>query len=59
MHSNPVEAAMVATLMMILYLVVHGGVPIPSRFSTRMVLGWIGVIAIVLGVIAWAARWGR
>jgi hypothetical protein len=45
MHSNPVEAAMVATLMVVLYLVTRGLVPLPKRFSLQAVVGWIAVVA--------------
>ncbi len=56
MHSNPVEAAMVATLLVVLYFVTRGWVPLPARFSLRAVLGWIAAVAGVLGVIVFAAR---
>ncbi|HEX3600516.1 MAG TPA: hypothetical protein VHU84_10265 [Lacipirellulaceae bacterium] len=56
MQSNPVEAALVATLLIILYLVTHGGIPIPKRFSVRAVLVWIAVVAIALGGISYCAR---
>ena len=59
MHSNPVEAAMVATLMVVLFLATRGFVPLPKWFSFRAMLGLVAVVAGVLGVIVFAARQGR
>ncbi len=56
MHSNPVEAAMVATLLVVLYLVTRGFVPLPKRFSLRAVLVWVAVVGVALGGISYCAR---
>ena len=56
MHSNPVEAATVALLVLVLYVVMTGGLPIPSKFSLRALLIATTLLAVVLGLIAYAAR---
>jgi hypothetical protein len=53
MHNNPVEATVIAVVLLVLWLI---GAPLPAKFSLRGVLSVTTLIAVVLGVIALAAR---
>jgi hypothetical protein len=56
MHSNPVEATVVAVFLLALYFALHGGFPAPSKFSVRALLIGTALVAAALGIIAYAAR---
>lgn len=56
MHSNPVESTTVAVLPVLVMVVAKGGFPVPSKFNTRSLLTVTLLLAMLLGLIAFAAR---
>jgi hypothetical protein len=56
MHSSPTEAALVALVALMLFFLINGGIPLPRRFTIRTLLVGMTMIAVVLGIIAFAAR---
>ena len=56
MHSNAAEATAVAVSALVLWLVMNGGVPVPAKFSLRRILIATTLVAVLLGMIAFAAR---
>jgi len=56
MHSNPVESATVAVMLVLLILVAKGGFPVPPKFNTRSLLTVTLQLAMLLGLIGFAAR---
>jgi hypothetical protein len=56
MHSNAVEATAVAVMLLVLWVISHGGLPLPAKFSLRGILIMTALVAAVLGVIAFAGR---